>query len=101
MPKVISLKVNDVEAQMIADLGTKGLRQSDALRTGLRMLHRREFPPYAVGKDKEPDPRSKPLSLQEYVQQSGGELLTKDGSLYIRKKEGGLTVDAPVPKEYC
>jgi hypothetical protein len=98
---------SDELEQMLKDLAGRGYSISEALKAGVRLLHRKEFPLYAPtkagaaagGKKPKPgkDPIYKGMSNEELCEEVLlGEVFAKQGVKYCRFKRGPTTTEAPL-----
>lgn len=81
---------------MIKQLESLGYTRSEMVKTGIRILHKKEFPPYAKNKQalKEVEEAMTPQEICEDV--LGGEVFEEMGVKKCRWQQGNLINVAPL-----
>lgn len=86
---------------MLGDLEAVGYTPSEALRAGIRVLHRKEFPVYAqkaIAKKKTED-LTEGMSPEQICEQLLlGEVVEDGGVMVCRWKQDNITKQAPLTK---
>ena len=91
--------LNEVEQNMLAEVCIKGgYRPSEAMRTGLRMLHNKLFPSYVVKST--PKQPIAPVSAKDWCTEQGGSIIEEEGQKYCILMDGNLEKRIAIPDEY-
>lgn len=87
--------MNEGMEKILRDLEKIGYTRTEAVRGGLRLLYRKEFPVYGAKKiKKEFDEAMTPEEICEDVM--GGEVIEENGVKFCVWKEGTMTTRAPL-----
>ena len=93
----ITLRDSEVLTKILADLAKLAYEPQEAIMAGLRLLHKKEYPPYITKKTKREIDQA--MSLTEIAEDVlGGEIKEENGVKYVYWKEGdsSMTYKAPL-----
>lgn len=82
------------DEEILNELWKKGFNLSDALRQGLRLLYRKEFPPYVSTKT--PTTIELPKTPEDKCEELGGEIINENGTFVCVYSTGKVQVKKPL-----
>lgn len=91
----VSIPDNEGLTKIVKDLQRLGYTTREMVPAGLRLLHKKEFPPYITKKGKKEIEQA--MTLEEIAEDVlGGEIVEEQGVKYVKWKEGNLRYKAPL-----